>query len=592
MPEPNIILVLVVTGVAAALFITEKLRVDVAALTVLVALLALRLVEPGQALYGFSNPATATVACMFVLSAGLARTGLVDWLARRLDNLAGGGETRLLLVLALAMALVSAFVVNTATVAIFIPVAIVLARRRKVAESRILMPLSFASQFGGVCTLIGTSTNILVSAIAVSGGLTAFGLFEFARLGLVMSAIGIAYLALVGKWLLPKRRGATQQVDKYRLAEYLAEFRVTEGSPLIGKTWQQGKAGQEEEIRLIRIIRDDREDWQPSTTAVQEKDIVLLHGDADKLMQVKDEYNLETRADDKINDQRLSSDDIKLVEALVPPRSRFVGRTIASSDILRRFGSIVLAVQRRGRVLRQRLDRIRLDPGDTLLLQCDTKNVQKLMASRDLVVTDELTELFLRKNRAVVALVILGSVLVLAAFGAVSILMATLIGAVAMVVTRCITIEEAYQAIDWKIIFLLGGILPLGLALQQSGGAEWLTDRLLRPAISMGPVAVLATLYITTAVLTETMSNNAAAVLLAPIAFSVAARMGVDPRPFLIAITFAASTSFATPVGYQTNTMVYAPGGYRFTDFSKLGIPLNLIFWAVAVLLIPRLWPF
>jgi di/tricarboxylate transporter len=592
MPEVHIILVLTVTGAAAALFITEKLRIDVAALTILVALLALRLITPGQALYGFSNPATATVACMFVLSAGLARTGLVDWLARRLDRLAGAGETRLLLVLVLAIASVSAFVVNTATVAIFIPVAIVLARRRKVAESRVLIPLSFASQFGGVCTLIGTSTNILVSAIAVSGGLAAFGLFEFARLGLVMAAVGIGYLAIVGRWLLPRRRGVTQQVDKYRLADYLAEFRVPEGSPLLAKMWQESEAGREEDIQLIKLIRGEQEIWHPSTSTIREGDVLLVYGDADRLMRVKDEYDLETRAEEGITDRNLSSDDIRLVEALVPPRSRFVGRTIAASDILRRFGSIVLALQRRGRVLRQRLDRIRLDPGDTLLLQCDTKNIQKIMASRDLVVTDELTDLYLRKNRAVVALVILGAVLMLAAIGVVPILFATLLGAVAMVVTGCISIEEAYQAIDWKIIFLLGGILPLGLALEQSGGAGWLTERLLKPAVNLGPVAVLATLYITTAILTEAMSNNAAAVLLAPIAFSVAGTMGVDPKPFLIAITFAASTSFATPVGYQTNTMVYVPGGYRFSDFSKLGIPLNLIFWAVAVLLIPRLWPF
>jgi di/tricarboxylate transporter len=367
---------------------------------------------------------------------------------------------------------------------------------------------------------------------------------------------------------------------------------VPEGSSLVGKTWRESEIGQEDDIRIIKLIRREQEDWRPSTTPVQEGDVILAFGDADRLMRIKDEYNLESRADERITDRQLSSKDVNLVEALVPPRSRLVGRTIAGSDILQRFGSIVLALQRRGRVLRQRLDSIRLDAGDTLLLQCDTGNVQKIMASRDLVVTDELTELYLRKTRALVALAILGGVLALAATGAVPILFATLIGAVAMVVTGCITIEEAYQAIDWKIIFLLGGILPLGLALEQSGGAGWITDRLLGPAMNMGPVAVLATLYITTALLTEAMSNNAAAVLLAPIAFSVARTMGVDPKPFLIAITFAASTSFATPVGYQTNTMVYAPGGYRFIDFSRLGIPLNLIFWAVAVLMIPRLWPF
>jgi di/tricarboxylate transporter len=495
-------------------------------------------------------------------------------------------------VLAIAIAAISAFVVNTATVAVFIPVAMALAKRREVAGSRILMPLSFASQFGGVCTLIGTSTNILVSAIAVSSGLQGFGLFEFARLGLVMSAVGIIYLVLVGRWLLPKRSATTQQIDKYRLSDYLAEFRVAEDSPLIDKTWGETEAGKEPETQLIKLIRGEKATWRPASTRIAEGDILLVHGDADRLMHLKDDYKFETTADEKMGDPDMSSDDVKLIEALVPPHSRFVGRTIANSDIRRRFGCIVLAVQRRGRVLRERLARIRLDGSDTLLLQCDTDNVQKLMKSSDLVVTNELTELRLRRERALVALGILGGILTLAALGVVPILLATLIGAVAMVLTGCLRIDEAYQAIDWKIIFLLAGILPLGLALEQTGGAAWLTGILLKPAVSAGPVAVLAVLYIVTAALTEAMSNNAAAVLLAPVAFSVARTMGVDPRPFLIAITFAASTSFATPIGYQTNTMVYAPGGYRFTDFSKLGIPLNLIFWVVAVLLIPRFWPF
>jgi len=452
------------------------------------------------------------------------------------------------------------------------------------------MPLSFASQFGGVCTLVGTSTNILVNSIAVSSGLGGFGLFEFARLGLIMAGAGIVYLAVVGRWLLPKRRGATEQVDKYRLSDYLAEFHVGEQSGLIGKTWREVVKQGDDEVRLLQLIRGERILWQPDRTTIARGDILLLHGDADRLMKIKDELGLETRAEEKVGDQRLSSDEVKLIETLVPPQSYFVGRTIEASDLSRRFGCVVLALQRRGRTVRQRLDDVRLEGNDTLLLQCDVKNVQRLMRSPNLIVTNELTELFLRKDRALIALVILGSVLTLAAVGVLSILVATLIGAVAMVVTGCLRIDEAYQAIDWKIIFLLGGILPLGLALQQTGAASWLSGALLGSVATRGPVAVLAVLYITTAVLTEAMSNNAAAVLLAPVALSMAARMGVDARPFLVAITFAASTSFATPVGYQTNTMVYAPGGYRFSDFSKVGIPLNLIFWALAVLLIPHFW--
>jgi di/tricarboxylate transporter len=586
------ILILIITAAAAFLFVTEKLRVDVTALSVLVALLIFQLIKPDQALYGFANTATATVAAMFVLSAGLVRTGLVEWLARYLDRLAGKGERRLIIVLCITVAVLSAFIVNTATVAILIPVAVILSKTRNIAPSRILIPLSFASQFGGVCTLVGTSTNILVNSMAVADGLEPFHLFEFAPLGIVLTIIGVLYLTLFSRILIPKRKGVDEQIDKYRLADYLAEMRVTSESPLIDKRWVDIKKKDLEDINLIKIIRGDKATWRASDTTIREDDYLLLHGDADELIKMKDNYHLETRADTVITDQKLQSDEIELIEALVPPRSRLIGRTLRGADYIRRFGCVTLAIQRRGNVLRDRLVDITFDDGDTLLLQCDSESVQRIMQSTDLIVTNELTELHLRKDRAITALAILISVILLAAFNIVPILMAALIGAVAMVLGRCITIEEAYKAIDWKVIFLLGGILPLGLAMQQTGTAAWFANTVMRPLIEMGPIVVLACLYLTTAALTEMMSNNASAILLVPIALSVAEIMGVSARPFLIAITFAASTSFATPIGYQTNTMIYAPGGYQFSDYARIGVPLNILFWITTVLLAPIIWPF
>jgi di/tricarboxylate transporter len=529
---------------------------------------------------------------MFVLSAGLTRTGLVQWLARQIDRLAGKTELRLIVVLSIAIAGLSAFIVNTATVAIFIPVAIVLANARNVSASRVLMPISFASQFGGVCTLIGTSTNILVSTIAVASGMRAFGLFEFAPLGLVMVAVGTAYMAFVARWALPRREGGVQQVDKYRLADYLAEFRVGEESEFAGRTWRATKASADPEITLIKLIRGEEELWRPTTTELRAGDTLLLHGHVDSLIGLANESGLELRSEAVVDDAALAAGDVKLVEALVPPRSRFVGRTLQSSGFRRRYGMVALAVQRRGKVLRRRLADITLEAGDSLLLQGPESAVTLLKRSSDLVVTNELTDLFLRRNRAVVALAIMVAVVGLAAAGVVPILVAALLGAIAMVVLGCLSIEEAYQAIDWRVVFLLGGILPLGAALQESGAAAWISEAVLAPLSGSGPLAVLAGLYLVTAVLTETMSNNAAAVILAPIAFSVAGAMNVDPRPFLVAITFAASTSFATPIGYQTNTMIYAPGGYRFADYLRVGGPLNFIFWGLAVALIPLFWPF
>ncbi|MDR4508435.1 MAG: SLC13 family permease [Candidatus Brocadiaceae bacterium] len=591
MPDINVLLVLAVVVAAMYLFISGKLRVDLTALCVLVVLIVLGLIDTNQALYGFASSATAIITAMFVLSAGLVRTGLVEWLARHIDRLAGKTESRLVIVLCVTIAFLSAFIINTATVAIFIPVAIMLAKSRKISPSRALMPLSFASQFGGVCTLIGTSTNILVNSIATSKGMDAFRFFEFAPLGLAMTVAGIIYL-IVARWLLPKRKGEEQQVDRYHLAEYLAELKVTEKSLLLGKTWEKSKVTASEKVDLIKCIRNEKATSKPLKTKMRDGDILLLHGKMDKLIAMQDKYGLKLHAKVKMDDQKISSDAIKLIEVIIPPQSKLVSRSLQSFDFFRRYGCIVLAVQRRGKIIRDRVAEVLLEDGDTLLLEVDKDDVPRLLRSHDLVVTNELTELYIRKDKAVIALSLFLSVVILTVLQIIPILAAALIGAVGMVVGKCITIEEAYEAIDWKVIFLLGGILPLGLAMEQSGAALWLVNTILGPFAGCGPLVILAILYLITAVLTELMSNNAAAVIIAPIGLSIAASLEVDPRPFLVAITFAASTSFATPIGYQTNTMIYAPGGYRFMDFARVGTPLNLIFWGLAVLFIPILWPF
>lgn len=579
-------------AVAMALFISNKLRIDLIAMGVLTSLLLLGLLRSDQALFGFANTATGIVAAMFVLSAGLVRTGFVDWLARYLDKIAGKGRIRLIIVLSLTIIPLSAFIVNTAIVAIFIPVVISLAKQRKIAPSQVLIPMSFTSQFGGSCTLIGTATNILVHTIAINSGYAGFRLFEFAPLGLAVSAVGIVYLAVFSGILLPKRKGKSLEEDMYRLSDYLTELSVEENSPLIGQKWKKLSKNQKKDIRLMNFLRNKKNVSNPAATVIRENDILLVSGDADKLFQFKDSCKLKMRSDTKTGKKKSEDTDLKLVEALVPPRSFLEGRTLTSSDFRRRFGCTVLAIQRRGKIMRERLEEIRLEGGDTLLLRCDPKCLDRVMRSSDLIATNELTELHLRKDKAITALSIVAIVVILAALEIIPILTAALAGALGMILSKCLTPEEAYQAIDWKIIFLLGGILPLGLALQQTGTAELLASTFLKPLTSLGPYALLAGLYLLTAILTETMSNAAAAILLAPVALSAAGNLGVSPLPFLVAITFAASTSFSTPIGYQTNTMIYAPGGYRFFDFIRIGLPLNIIFWLISIWLIPILWPF
>ncbi|UCB42099.1 MAG: anion permease [Dehalococcoidales bacterium] len=592
MPDASIITTFVVLAITVALFIHGKLRIELIAVCALLALLVTGVLTPQQALTGFANQATATIAAMFVVSAGLVRTGLIQWVARHLDRLMGRTEIRLILVICLVVAVLSAFMINTAVVAIFIPIVVVLAYSRRIPASRVLIPLSYASQFGGVCTLVGTSTNMLVNGIAIGRDLRPFGFFEFAPLGLVMVVAGTLYLLATSRWLLPKRRGEPEQVDKYRLADYLAELQVLGSSLLVGKTWEQGRVSRDTGIELSNLIREGKAVSRPTRTRIRPGDLLLLHGHIEQIIVMENKYGLEMIKNVKVRDQQLRSDETQLVEVLVPPGSNLIGRTLTSSDFFRRYRALILAIQRRGHVLRDRLADIELNSGDTLLLQGQKDDVTRLMNSSHAVVTNELTELYFRKDRAIAAILLTVTLVVLAAFNIVPVMVAAGIGAAGMVLTRCLTIEEVYNAIDWKIIFLLGGIIPLGVAMESSGAALLLADTVLQPLLEWGPLPLLAAIYIVTAILTELMSNNATAAILAPIAITLAVAINADPRPFLIAITFAASTSFATPVGYQTNTMVYSPGGYRFTDFTRIGLPLNIIFWVLAVVLIPLLWPF
>lgn len=596
MPEAlQIGLVLVIIAGAVALFATEKFPVDFVAIMVLAVLLILGLVTPEEGISGFSNPATITVGAMFVLSSGLSKTGALHALARVLIRV--GKHPFILLVLMMAIAaLASAFINNTPVVAVFLPLVLAICARRNISPSKLLIPLSFASQFGGVCTLIGTSTNLLVSSISERAGFGGFTMFEFSQLGIIFVIAGAIYFLVAGYWLLPARRGA-QLTETYQLGEYITELRVTEKSPLIGKTVIQAKFGQQHDVTVLEILRGKEKLWAPRAEPIREGDILLVRGKAKDLMDLKASRGLELEPAFKLADAALQTEDLALVETLVAPRSRLIGHTLAELSFRRRYNAIVLAIQRRGHTFATKLNEVRLRFGDALLMQAPKEEIAKMRADENFVILQEVDEPSMRRSKAPLALLIIGLVVLFASVPLFNgkplpILVTAIIGCVAMVLTRCITLEEAYGAIDWKVIFLLAGVLPLGIAMEKTGTAQFIAQQGINLVGDLGPIAVLAMLYLLTAVLTECMSNNAAAVLIAPIAISTAASFGVSPKPFLMAIMFAASTAFATPVGYQTNTMIYNPGGYRFTDFMKVGIPLNVIFWILAVIYIPRIWPF
>jgi di/tricarboxylate transporter len=586
------LLTLVVLAGAVALFVTEKLPVDVVAMLVLASLLVLGLVTPAEALSGFSSEATITVAAMFVLSAGLAHTGALRGLGRLFSRVRN--TTLMLVLLLLVVGPISAFVNNTAAVAVFLPMVLAATVANRQSPSQLLIPMSYAAQMGGVCTLIGTSTNLLVNSMARDLGHPGFGLFDFAPLGLVTMGAGFVYLLVFGRFLLP-HHPPEPLTEAYDLGKYITELRVMPRSPLIGKSVEQAQLGEKHAVFVLELLRGDEKHWSPRGETLREGDVLLVRGDWEKLRALKDSARLELETEFRLQDSQFTGgeDDAQvLVEAMVAPGARLISHTLAELDFQWHYNATVLALHRRGTVVRDKIRAVPLDVGDVLLLLCPQSELDALRANRNLIVLNERGEARPNRRKALLAVAIMAAAIAVAAMGWLPIVASAILGGIALIATRCLGNDQAYQAIDWRVIVLLAGVLPLGIAMQKSGLARGVADFSVDVVGGFGPVAVLAAVYLITALLTELMSNNAAAVLVTPIAYATAVELGVSPTPFLVAVLFAASTSFATPVGYQTNTMVYNAGNYRFVDFLRMGVPLNLLFWGLAVYFIPQFFPF
>lgn len=585
---PDLLLTLVILLGAVILFVTEKFPVDVVALLVLGSLLVFGVVTPREALSGFSSPATITVAAMFVLSAGLQRSGAL----RGLGDLLARARWSWLLTLCMTalVAGTSAFINNTAIVAVFLPIVIASVVARGLAPSKFLIPLSFAAQFGGVCTLIGTSTNLLVDSLARQSGQPGFDLFEFAPLGLWFVAVGIVYLLFAQRFLLPDLGIPDSGADDHR-GRYLVELHVPEKSPAIGCSGGTAIPAEIRDAFLLEIFRDGSRLAQPRMEAIAAGDRLLLRGEWNELQRVR--RQLQLRHDRVAADLDGNPEATRLhAEAMIAPGSPLVGKSLAQL----RFGHVyrmrVHGLQRSGAAPRQPLDQVPLAVGDILLMDATAEALADLRADPGVVLLGTREQPRVDLRRMLLSLLVMAGAIGVAALGWMPIVASALLGCAALVMLRCLEPQDAYAAVDWRVIVLLAGVLPLGIALENSGGADWVARYALGGIGAYGPLATLAALYLLTAIMTEVMSNNAAAVLVVPIAISAAEALGVDPKPFLVAVAFAASTSFATPVGYQTNTMVYTAGGYRFADFPKIGVPLNLLFWIMAVALIPRYFPF
>lgn len=585
--------VLVLLAVMIVLLAVEKLRADLVAMLGLACLILLGILQPGEALSGFSNPATVTVACMFVLSAGLEASGVVRVFGDRILKDGPRTTTALMILCGLLIAPVSAFINNTAAVAVFLPIALRACHGNGISPSRVLMPLSFFAMLGGTCTLIGTSTNVLVSSWAEAHGMQPFGMFEFTKLGLLLFGIGGLYLAVVGKSLLPERIPPESLTEGYHLNRYLSEVVILQESPLVGLSLPEARLGERYDLEVLGLYREKQMMGPPGDDyRLAEQDVLIIKAPAAALVQLRDNMGIAIKHGRHPDDADLRSVESALIEVVVSTNSRLEGRTLKAVDFRHRYGATALAVRRHGEDIREKVGRVRLTFGDELLILATRRSLDRLRGQSDFIVLQELDLPVLRPLHALGSLLIVAGVVALAATGLLGIAESAFLGAVLMVATRCLPLRKFYESIDWKIIFLLACLIPMGTALEASGAADRVVDGLLWVASDWGPTAVLSMFFLLTSLLTGVMSNNATAVLLAPLAISTAGALGVDPRPFLVAVTFAASAAFYTPIGYQTNLLVYGPGGYRFFDYIRLGGPLNLIIWIAATLLIPRFFPF
>jgi di/tricarboxylate transporter len=575
----------------------EKVSVDLVAMLAFSALLVAGILTPAEAFSVFSNDAAITIAGLFVVSGALERTGAIEAIGRFLQRIGGKTDLSLLLLVLPIVAILSAFVNNTPIVVVFLPIMISLAAQRQIRSSRLLIPLSYAAIFGGTCTLIGTSTNLLVSSTAAKLGAEPLSMFELTPLAVILGAAGLLYLLTIGRKLLPERETLAALLQTTESRQYLTEAAIAQGSPLVGKKLEQTPLKGLPNSRILDVTRGGDVLKTPLNEIVLEQgDRLRLTTVLSTMMEIKELKGLELLPYANLGLETVGVQKAMFVECMIGPDSELIGRTLREINFRQRFGVLILAIHREGVNLRENFENVPLRIGDTLLIEGGQAAIQQLRENRNLLMLVDVPRVARRRPRMWIPALTLLAIVVLATANVLPIAVLALIGALTVVLTGCLAVEEAYRAINWRIIFLIFGMLSLGMALEKTHGASLIAETLIGAVQwvppHLQPWVMLSLVYFMTSLLTEFLSNNAVAVLLTPVAIDVALALNVDLRPFIVAVAIGASASFATPIGYQTNTLVYGAGGYLFRDFLKIGTPLNLMFWVLATLLIPVFWPF
>lgn len=577
-PLDDVTIVLLIVGFTLFMFIWEKIAIDITSLIAMALLMLTGVLTTKEGIAGFSNDATVTILFLFLLSAGLEKTGAVNLVGKAMIKYIGKNQKMAFVTVILVCGLISAFLNNTAVVIIFMPIVFKIAKFTNQSPSKLLMPLSFAAIMGGTLTLIGTSTNLVVNGVVVEHGYEPFGMFEVTPTGLILFITFFLYMYFIGIKLIPARRSAESLTEDYDLKDFLTEIIIQPGSPFLGKRIFDTPLVTELSLEVVEISDAKGTLWLPDDyELLEENDSVMVRGSASDIMLLKQMQGVTFKQTFDVDDIDLKSNETALIEVVIGPNSSLARSTFKEIDFRELYEAIPLAVRRQGEIIEGRLDEIELRFGDDLLLEIKKDSFDQLKRGGDFVFTQEIEKEVIDKKKVWITSGILLMVILTSAFEILPIIQGAIIGTILMFLFKCITIREAYREVDWRIIFVLAALLPLGTALEKTGAAEMLAGYMETYISGYGSFITLFVLYAVTSIITSLMSNQATAALLSPIAISLGVQMGIDPKPLLFAVMFAASTCYLTPLGYQTNIMIYGPGNYKFVDFIKVGGLLSLI---------------